>query len=806
MRIVIGSVIKIYDYNGSVEKWCTDNLIVKNPTYETLKKLGKEDTIKRKHVPEKLKNFVRRGSTIELPFGCLYGIWPLIKDEEIELKFNNNPKISIADKECPVELFDYQQKAVDYMIPAKGGVLVSPCGSGKGLPLDAKIYTPNGWKYNGDLQVGDSIIGSNGKEIKVTGIYDKGLVDAYKITFSDDTTIICDKDHLWSAQKTWQRKDGKGYDTWKTEDIYNHYHNNFRRGQELYIPIVEPVEFQKQKINIDPWLLGFLIGDGCLCYNRVTFTNSEEDLVEKVKNSTKDKVNKLKEKYAYSLTGCNTLFEMRCLELSEKHSYEKFIPKEYKYNDIQTRLKVLQGLFDSDGTVENNCSFTYLTSSKQLAEDFLEIVQSLGGTGKIKEKHKTYTYNGVKKEGRTSYLIQFKLYDFKPFTSLKHKNKFKERTKYIKAYRIIKKIEKTKPITSRCITVDAKDELYVTDNFIVTHNTFMGIEMIRRIGKKFLWLTHTGDLLRQTYAEFKNLYPNIDIGLITEGKLEFGKDGCIATVQTLCKIDPMKYRDEFDVIVVDECAHCVSTPDATKMFSKIMENVPARYKYGLTATPSRSDSLIETMYGLIGLSKEGKFDATYKIDKKEIKTIPAQHEKVALNTYIDPESDVFEIDGTIIFNNLINYLSFDEKRNKIILDNIEECHKQNRKQVVLVLRVEHAQLLHEALKARGLRSVCATGKTKKSDREKFLCTNTEDWDILVSTYALLKEGINIKTLDTLHLTVPQKDKALIVQCVGRIERFVENKKQPIAYDYVDQNVSYCLNAFYSRQRSIRNRY
>lgn len=130
MLVTIDSVIKINDYNGSVEKWCNDNLIIKNPLFETLTKLGKEDTIKRKHVPEKIKNFVRRGSSLELPFGCLYGIWHLIKNENVKLRFNNHSSISIANLECPVELYDYQKKAVDAMVKAKGGVLVSPCGSG----------------------------------------------------------------------------------------------------------------------------------------------------------------------------------------------------------------------------------------------------------------------------------------------------------------------------------------------------------------------------------------------------------------------------------------------------------------------------------------------------------------------------------------------------------------------------------------------------------------------------------------------------------------------------------------------------
>ena len=95
--------------------------------------------------------------------------------------------------------------------------------------------------------------------------------------------------------------------------------------------------------------------------------------------------------------------------------------------------------------------------------------------------------------------------------------------------------------------------------------------------------------------------------------------------------------------------------------------------------------------------------------------------------------------------------------------------------------------------------------TSNKKRNEILNDNA-DWKVLISTYALLKEGVSIKTLDTLHMTTPVKDKATVVQCVGRIERFLENKKQPIVYDYVDQNVRYCLNAYNSRKRSIKSRF
>lgn len=333
--------------------------------------------------------------------------------------------------------------------------------------------------------------------------------------------------------------------------------------------------------------------------------------------------------------------------------------------------------------------------------------------------------------------------------------------------------------------------------------TVCGIEIIHSIGKRFLWLTHTGDLLRQTRSRMKSLYPELDIGLITEGEINIGKDGCIATVQTLANVDIDEFKDYFEVIVVDECAHVSGAPTLVKMFQKILDSIPARYKYGLTATPTRSDTMIKAMYAYIGLSKNGEFEPTYKVNKDNVKTMVALHEKIDIPFDID--FSILNSDGTFDYYNLINYISNNSKRNDIILDNICKCQQEGRKQVVLCQLVSHCETMHKKLLERGIKSELVIGKTKNKERERVL-NNPEEWDVIVSTYKLLKEGVDVKALDTLHLCTPQKDKATVVQCVGRIERLFENKKQPIVYDYVDIKIPYCERKYIERKRNIDKRY
>lgn len=125
----ISNNIIINDPTTDVIAWVKENLIIDNPTYIQLKRLGKEDTIKLKRVEPKLKVYATRGNELILPFGVLYAVWPLIKDYPYSSKFNDLPPISIINDVSEMKPYDYQEKAINTMMRCKRGVLVSPCGS-----------------------------------------------------------------------------------------------------------------------------------------------------------------------------------------------------------------------------------------------------------------------------------------------------------------------------------------------------------------------------------------------------------------------------------------------------------------------------------------------------------------------------------------------------------------------------------------------------------------------------------------------------------------------------------------------------
>ena len=325
--------------------------------------------------------------------------------------------------------------------------------------------------------------------------------------------------------------------------------------------------------------------------------------------------------------------------------------------------------------------------------------------------------------------------------------------------------------------------------------TYLGMELIRRIGKKALWLCHTGDLLRQARDDLLKLYPTAKIGLTTDGVLNIGEDVTISTVQTMCKIDPCLYKDKFDVIICDEAAHVCGTPTKLKMFTSVLSKIPARYKFGLTATPTRADGLINAMYAYIGMNPNGTFSPTYKVERERVNTMEAQHIEVDIDNRLTifDKMQFLDTAGMTDYTKLVNFLCGRQSRNETIVDNIVKCAKEGRKQIVLSLRVDHCEVLVKMLQERGVNAKLCVGKTSAKKREEILKQQV-DWDVIVATYSLLKEGVSIKELDTLHLCSPAKEKGLIVQCAGRIERYLENKKQPLNYDYVDMDIPYCERA------------
>lgn len=362
------------------------------------------------------------------------------------------------------------------------GMVFCPGRIGKANPLYSKILTPSGFVEMRDIKEGSEVIAGDGTICNVTGVFPQGIKDVYRIHFTDGTSADCCKEHLWRVQTTEDRRiDRNGnantkYRLMELQDICKNLKR--RKGNRIEnnysVDYVEPVQFPKKELPIPPYVLGVILGDGYIGKNYVQISNSEKDIYEKVKELLLGYGNvKYFEKKDrcdfFSITKSNISKDLHCLGLSGKHSYDKFVPQEYLYSDVIDRLELLRGLCDTDGSV-NKSLIDYSTASKQLANDIVFLVRSLGGKATITESDSHYMKGGIRVECRKRYRITLSLNNgMIPISSKKHLSRYAQGKNTKKKF--IDRVEYVGKEECQCIMVDNPQHLYVMDDFIVTHNT-----------------------------------------------------------------------------------------------------------------------------------------------------------------------------------------------------------------------------------------------------------------------------------------------------------------------------------------------
>lgn len=308
--------------------------------------------------------------------------------------------------------------------------------------------------------------------------------------------------------------------------------------------------------------------------------------------------------------------------------------------------------------------------------------------------------------------------------------------------------------------------------------TRMGIALICALCKKTLWLTHTNELLNQSYNAAAEFIDKKLLGKISAGKMQISDGITFATVQTLSKADLFALRNAWDVVIVDECHRCAGTVNQATMFSKVLNNLAAPYKYGLSATLHRADGLIPCTFALLG-------GVAHSVPDSAVHTMQVKIERK--DTGVKISRACLDTDGTLVYAKLINYLAEHKRRNLIISDDLFKLSEQGHSIILLSDRVEHLNELYRLLPTEQQNdAVILHGKVKKTDRELALeQMRNKEKHILLATYQLAKEGLDAPCLDRLLLATPVKDYAIVVQSVGRIARVCEGKGTPVVYDYVD---------------------
>lgn len=240
--------------------------------------------------------------------------------------------------------------------------------------------------------------------------------------------------------------------------------------------------------------------------------------------------------------------------------------------------------------------------------------------------------------------------------------------------------------------------------------------------------------------------------------------------------------------LVHNCHHLVGSPTKAMQFYKVINSINCRYKFGMSATLTRTDGMIPSLFALIG-------DIVYEIPKEAVKDkrITAEYKPIFLSQEYNV-MDYTDFDGTINNAKLLSLLAENTQRNEEIVNNIVE--RAPHSQLVLCHRVSQCEALSKMLEERGVKTSILVGKIKEKDRDY-------EASVIIATYALAKEGLDIPALDTLHLASPQKNESVTIQAIGRIERNIEGKETPICYDYVDENIPYCMGCYKKRKRIIK---
>ena len=350
------------------------------------------------------------------------------------------------------------------------------------------------------------------------------------------------------------------------------------------------------------------------------------------------------------------------------------------------------------------------------------------------------------------------------------------------------------PYQEKAVTEALKGLYGIVESKAGSGKTQMGIALIREYGRRALWLTHTVDLLNQSRDRALQYMDKYLIGTITAGKVDIGKGVTFATVQTLSKLDLSQYKDMWDVIIVDECHRVCGSPTQLSMFSKVLNSLSARHKYGLSATVHRADGMIKATKALLG-------DIVYSVPDDAIADKVMQVGIKPVGTGIKISRECLNTDGTLNYTRLINYLCENFDRMEVIHDAI--VSEKDHSCLILSDRLEHLenlmQLLPPTMKPYAVMvSGKMTTKKGKLEREKAIEDMREGKKkYLFATYSLAKEGLDIPCLDRLFLTTPQKDYAVITQSIGRIARAFEGKGEPIAYDFVD-DIGYLIKSYKKR--------
>lgn len=392
-----------------------------------------------------------------------------------------------AWKEAGKEVFPLPLRS-----PYNSVILLGATGIGKAHQNGTGVLTPTGYVPIETLKVGDLVASNDGKFYPVTGVFPQGKKPCYEVEFSYGIKCVASSEHIWTISEDY----GKTYKNLTTEQILKrrYTYTDPTTGwvsHRFRLPDVQSLELSSADLPIDPYLLGCLIGDGCLLGSPVAFTTRDQFLVDELSTILANSFLHFREKpdprcdvADYLIVG-DTKLETRNffnliadLSLNVKAD-KKHIPQQYLFSSIAQRKALLDGLIDTDGTVNQNGVVEFTTVSEQLAKDVKLLCETLGYIVRYKYVPENfYTVSGSSEHISALPVHFLTIYTDDVLGKLPRKvDKQLHRRRLRKVHRV-HNITYVGEQECTCISIDAPSHLYIIDGCIPTHNTSFAVNMV----------------------------------------------------------------------------------------------------------------------------------------------------------------------------------------------------------------------------------------------------------------------------------------------------------------------------------------
>lgn len=393
-------------------------------------------------------------------------------------------------RQCGIKLRRHQRVAIMWLWLVRRGLIADPVGTGKSLPLDAPVLTPSGFRRMGDLKVGDPLVDPEGKSSEVTGVFPQGHKQTYRITFSDGSTAESSEDHLWQVRSELDPRVGPQWRVMTLREI-------MESPKSWAVPLIErapDLDGLTGVLPLDPYVLGALLGDGCLNLVTPQFTSADQGIVDQVVAGLPEGISL--RPCRSTRTGAATTYTISRGALGVRGvknpvtaalgemglqvgSADKFVPEQYKLAPAYVRKAVLQGLLDTDGSaIPGGAEFG--SCSRRLRDDVVWLARSLGYRVTHNDDGTEHSYWSEKYQERRAAKTRFRasivprngvsLFRLERKRTLQVRDSVpgRQRAQFVKW---IRTAEPVRVEEHQCISVSADSKLFVTQDFTVTHNT-----------------------------------------------------------------------------------------------------------------------------------------------------------------------------------------------------------------------------------------------------------------------------------------------------------------------------------------------